>query len=76
MSKSRNYAMTALIILLWVIILWSALILLLGCEGMQARDQREGTIQFHADCDDDVVRFQFDLNQDAEDKKVEVKGAP
>ena len=76
MSKAKEMARTALMLLLAVIVLWAVLVLLLGCEGMLRDDRNEGALRFEADCDEDTIIFELDLDHGAEDKKLKLQGAP
>lgn len=76
MSKARNIAMTASMVVLWVVVIWAVLSLLMGCEGLQERDKREGAFRVNADCEKDQVSVEFELDQHADDRKINVKGAP
>ena len=76
MSQARNIAMTAVIVVLWVIAIATVLFLLFGCEGMMRDDRNEGSMRFEADFEADTVVFELDLDHGLEDKKIQVKGAP
>ena len=76
MSKARNIAMTAVMVVLWVIAIFTVMVLLLGCEGMLRDDRNEGAMRFEADCDEDTIIFELDLDHGAEDKKLKLQGAP
>ncbi len=71
MSRARNWAMTAVIVVCWLAVIFMV-ISLMGCEALQARDHRAGEFTVNADCDEDTLEVTFELEQDQDDQSVEI----
>ena len=69
MSKVHSIAKTAVMVVLWLIVIWAVIVLLTGCLQL-TRNERldEGNFRVEADCDKNTVEVELDLDR-TDDRK-------
>jgi len=73
MKTAKEIAQTALMVILWMILIVTLLVLLLGCLGLEEKQEgRQQSLVVEADCDEDILNIYVDDDQKDGKKKIDL----